>query len=73
MLVTKIFYENSGAGGFVVVVVIVLSVAVGLASWYESCGWSRARSCGRSLVAGCVAPSLLWWLASCTRVGGIRG
>ena len=46
--------------GFVVVVVIIVSVvAVGLASWYASCGWSRVRSCGRSLVAGCVAPSLL--------------
>ena len=63
--------------GCVVVVVAVVAAfivaVVFVASWFWSCGWSRARSCGRSLVAGCVAPSLLWWLASCTHVGGIRG
>ena len=57
----------------VAVVAAIIVVVVFVASWFLSCGWSRARSCGRSLEAGDVAPSLLWWLASCTHVDGIRG
>ena len=63
--------------GCVVVVVAVVAaiivVVVFVASWFWSCGWSRARSFGRSLEAGYISPSLLRWLASCTHVGGIRG
>ena len=57
----------------VVVAVVAAIIVVVVASWFWSCGWSRARSCGRSLEAGCVASSLLRWLASCTHVDGIRG